>query len=91
MHQGAKMHFPAGSFSFHYFVVLRKVVVAPGLQCTLHLKKNLKAYFKISKNYDNKSGHCQCVVTYEHATFQYKILYIMGYTKISNYGKISRF
>jgi hypothetical protein len=31
------------------------------------------------------------VVTYEHATFQYEILYIMGYTKITNYGKISRF
>jgi hypothetical protein len=31
------------------------------------------------------------VVTYEHATVLYEILYIMGYTKITNYGKISRF
>jgi hypothetical protein len=44
MHQGAKMHFPAGSFSSHYFVVLRKVVFAPRLQCTLSLKK-IKSIF----------------------------------------------
>jgi hypothetical protein len=31
------------------------------------------------------------MVTYKHANFQYEILYIMGYTKITNYGKICRF
>jgi hypothetical protein len=31
------------------------------------------------------------VVTYKHAKLQYEILYIMGYTKIRNYGKNCRF
>jgi hypothetical protein len=30
-------------------------------------------------------------VTYKHAKFQYKILYIMGYKKMTNYGNICRF
>jgi hypothetical protein len=39
---------------------------------------------KISQNVVND-------VTYKNTKFQYEILYIMGYTKITNYGKICRF
>jgi hypothetical protein len=30
-------------------------------------------------------------LTYKHVKFQYEIHYIMGYTKITNYGNICRF
>jgi hypothetical protein len=52
--------------------------------------KKIKADFKISKNYENKSGHCQCGNLQAYKISIRNSLYY-GYTKVTNYGKICRF